>query len=177
MIPVPSLRATLSAAKWSKDELPIHMQLYLFGPQGSRSWNWGITLEKCSTLGDRIEMMRSQTLSWGFNGMRSVGLEGRHEYILHVWVFELLCPEDRLWQMLFHTSNNVSIYNSLQCDGSSHWKVRSLFSPLELGQWLVIASTNRVRQKGCYVTSRARSLRDTGSSLRKPPIRLWESPN
>lgn len=34
------------------------------------------------------------------------------------------------------------------------------------------ASTKRVRQKGCYVTSEARSLGETDSSLRKPGIML-----
>lgn len=31
------------------------------------------------------------------NGMKLGNLEGRHECIFHVWVFELLNPKGRLW--------------------------------------------------------------------------------
>lgn len=44
--------------------------------------------------------------------------------------------------------------------GSSHWEVRSVFSSLRFGQGLLFASTNSLRQKGCYVASKARSLGD-----------------
>ena len=105
MTAISSFRATLSVAKRSRDELPIHMELCPFGSQGFISRGPVLQdLEPRNHPGEAFSSLRPDLDDeiLDFKLTHETGnVEGRHENILHVWVFELSRPEGRLWLIVF----------------------------------------------------------------------------
>lgn len=155
------------------------MKLCLFGPQGFISRGRVLQeLEPRDHHGEAFSSLRPDLddeildFKLSLSGMK-LGKPGR-EGIVYFTCVHLNCYGQKAdyCRLYFPTCNSVSHSICLLCDVAALPTERSMFSPLETGQGLMIASMKRVRQKGCYVIFKARSLGNTGSSLRKPVIML-----